>query len=52
MDFDEIAEQQDWTNDSMLYITRGFIAKMGQSEQLAEYAAEIAADENREAGID
>jgi hypothetical protein len=46
LDFDEIAEEQGWDQDSLLSIMRGFISERGLSEALGERAREIADEEN------
>jgi hypothetical protein len=51
VDFDQIADEQDWDTDSMLHVMRGFIAECGNEMALAEYAERIAAQENQEAGL-
>lgn len=43
-DFDEIAEQQGWSQHTMLLVARDFIAREGANERLGEYAAGVAAE--------
>jgi hypothetical protein len=46
MDFDEIADQQGWSADSEVITLRAFISKQGLDAALAEYAQEVADEEN------
>ncbi len=46
MDFDEIAEAQCWDRDSIINLLMAFISISGREEALAEYAQDVADEEN------
>lgn len=45
-DFDEIADQQGWSTETMLFIVRMFIGQRNLGEELAEVARVVAEGEN------
>jgi hypothetical protein len=50
LDFDEIAEQQGWNDQTLIQILRQFITEVGMSDDLNRFAQETAAVENKYGG--